>query len=214
MSDVKTAPPTGRVKTGDSDIDRYTSRRPAKHQAEMALVERTFPRLAEGSKVLDAPCGAGRISLWAAQQGWVVSSLDLGTAAVGYTRELLTSQGFHVTATEGNIFAMPWEDRSFSAVICFRLLHHFADANDRQKLVLELARVSGGHLLISYLSPWSFTGIKRRLRQLFTGKRYTQNHTPLSELIRILKGAGFKLIRDKGQLGLFHSLHLAHFQRI
>ncbi len=203
-----------RVKTEEWRIDKYTTRNPTRHQAEMALVQRAFPQLPKGAPVLDAPCGAGRVSLWMAQQGWEVSAMDLGAAAVAYTSEMITGQGLSVSAQEGNIFDMPWNDQHFRAVICFRLIHHFADRDIRRQLVQELARVSGEHVLISYLSPWSATGIKRRLRELFTGKRNRQNHTPLAELVEDLREVGFALMHDTPQRRFFHSLHLARFIRV
>lgn len=214
MNDNNAAYASERVKTEDWRIDKYTSRRSARHQAEMALVQRCFPQLPKGSPVLDAPCGAGRVSLWMARQGWQVDAMDLGAAAVDYTRQSITEQGLQVNALEGDIFDMPWEDRHFRAVICFRLIHHFADRDIRRRLVQELARVSGEHLLVSYLSSGSATGIKRRLRLLFTGKRHRQNHISLAELVADLREVGFALIQDTPQRRFFHSLHLARFIRV
>lgn len=208
------SPPMRRVKAADTTIDQYTHRRPAKHQAEMELVARAFPALPKDAQVLDAPCGAGRMSLWMAQQGWQVSSVDLGEAAVNYTRDLLTHAGFDCNAREENIFHMPWGERSFQAVLCFRLLHHFDDPKVRALLLTELARVSDEHLLVSYLSPQSTTGIKRNLRKKLGGKVSSQNHTPLAETQQVLQAAGFKLVADYAQRAFFHSLHLAHFQRV
>lgn len=203
-----------RVKTEKPDVDSYAQRRPARHQAEMALVQRSFPELPPGSPVLDAPCGAGRVSLWMARQGWDVTAMDLGGAAVAHTRKTITDKGLPVNALEGDIFNSPWEDRHFRAVICFRLMHHFSERDVRRRLVQELARISGEHLLVSYLSPWSATGIKRRLRALFTGKRHRQNHTPLAELIADLEAVGFAFVQDNPQSRFFHSLHLARFIRV
>lgn len=214
MAENNVSVPTERVKSDNATADSYAHRKPERHQAEMALVERGFPELPADSRVLDAPCGVGRVSLWMARQGWKVSALDLGAAAVSYTRELITKQGLDVDAHEGNIFDLPWNDQHFRAVICFRLMHHFGDHDMRRRLVQELARVSGEHLLVSYLSPWSATGIKRRLRTLLSGKQHKQHHTPLSELAADLEEVGFALVKDTPQSRFFHSLHLARFIRV
>lgn len=202
-----------RVKTDVATIEHYTRRKPQKHRAEMRLVERAVPPLPPGAKVLDAPCGAGRLSLWAAARGWTVSGLDLGQAAVTHTRAVLESAGLSGQVLEGDVFDLPWESRRFDAVICFRLLHHFGERAVRRDLVREMARVCDGYLLISYLSPWSFTGLKRRLRAAFGGRGHYQNHTPLAELVADLKAQGFELDRDVPQRRFFHSLHLARFVR-
>lgn len=204
-------PDRRRVKAEPDAVQHYTQRKPAKHRAEMALVARAFPALPPGSRALDAPCGAGRLSQWLATRGLRVSALDLGVAAVAHTRALLGADDAEVL--EGDVFHLPWEDRAFQAVVCFRLLHHFEDRARRRALVREMARVCDGYLLVSYLSPWSFTGLKRRLRAALGGRRHRQNHTPLSELVADLKAEGFQLDRDLAQRRFFHSLHLARFVR-
>lgn len=202
-----------RVKADPDAVRHYTSRKPAKHQAEMALVARAFPALPPGSRALDAPCGAGRLSQWLVQRGLRVSALDLGAAAVAHTRTLLAEEGGDAQVREGDVFHLPWEDRAFQAVVCFRLLHHFQERARRRALVREMARVCDGYLLVSYLSPWSFTGLKRRLTAALGGRRHRQNHTPLSELVADLKAECFQLDRDLPQRRFFHSLHLARFVR-
>ncbi|MBL7250805.1 class I SAM-dependent methyltransferase [Alloalcanivorax sp. C16-2] len=209
----QTLPDRRRVKAEPSAVQHYTRRKPAKHHAEMALVARAFPALPPGSRVLDAPCGAGRLSLWLAERDLRVAALDLGSAAVVHTRTLLATDGADAEVREGDVFALPWEDRAFQAVVCFRLLHHFQERARRLALVREMARVCDGYLLVSYLSPWSFTGLKRRLRAALGGRRHRQNHTSLSELVADLKAEGFQLDRDLAQRRFLHSLHLARFVR-
>lgn len=206
-----TAP--SRVKADTATIQDYARRKPEKHRAEMKLVSRAFPSLPPNARVLDAPCGAGRLTLWAARQGWEVSGLDLGKAAVDHTRAVLDEAGKPARVREGDVFNLPWESRHFDAVICFRLLHHFAERAERRELVREMARVSRGYVLVSYLAPWSYTGLKRRLRAAVGGHRHRQNHTPLSELVADMEAEGFRLDRDMAQRRFLHSLHLARFVR-
>lgn len=203
-----------RVKMDEKTVLRYANRKPAKHAAEMALVERSVPDLPAGARVLDAPCGAGRLSLWMAQQGWDVSAMDLGSAAADFTRKLLTDNALSGEVDVGDVFAMPWERRQFKLVVCFRLIHHFPDAQIREKLLTELARVADQHLLVSYLSPWSYSGLKRWLRYRLTGRRSRQNHTSLTELQSVLEPLGFILARDVAQRRYFHALHMAYFIRV
>lgn len=213
MNDLRTVPSRERVKSDLQSVTAYRRRKPAKHRAEMELVARTMPILPADEPVLDAPCGAGRLSLWMARQGWRVSATDLGIAAVEHTRALMAEQGFDAEVVEEDIFHLPWADQHFRAVVCFRLLHHFADADTRRALVAELARVSGEHLLISYLTPWSLSGVKRWLRWRLGGQRHRQNHTRRAELVADMAAYGFTLMRDESQSGCFHALRLAHFAR-
>lgn len=203
-----------RVKGSEQSVAAYRQRPPKKHRQEMELVARVMPRLPDGGRVLDAPCGAGRLSVWMGRQGWRVSALDMGEAAVAHTRKAVSGVGAEAEVVEGDIFDMPWQDRFFTAVVCFRLLHHFSDVVTRRALLTELARVSDQHLLVSYLSPFSYSGFKRWLRWRLTGRRHRQNHTSLSELVWIMAAQGFVLITDERQRGIGRALHLAHFKRV
>jgi len=203
-----------RVKESEESVADYSRRPRKKHRQEMALVARMMPDIATGGRVLDAPCGAGRLSVWMGRKGWRVSALDRGKAAVAHTRDAVAREGLEAEVLEGDIFRMPWRDRFFTAVVCFRLLHHFEDIVARRALLAELARVSDQHLLVSYLSPFSFSGFKRWIKWRLTGRRHRQNHTPLSELIWIMAAQGFVLVSDERQRGLWRALHLAHFKRV
>lgn len=213
MTNDRTGVSRERVKGSNESVATY-SRRPAKkHRQEMAMVARAMPAIAAGARVLDAPCGAGRLSAWMASQGWHVSAIDMGEAAVAHTAEVISANHLRAEVIEGDVFHMPWQDRYFAAVVCFRLLHHFDDLATRRALLAELARVSDDHLLVSYLSPFSYSGLRRWLKWRLTGRKHRQNHTSLSELIWIMASQGFVLVNDQQQSGVWRSLRLAHFKR-
>ena len=50
---------SGRVKYDEERSRKYQQRRPAKHAAEMRLIDRAFALVPKTLHVLDAPCGGG-----------------------------------------------------------------------------------------------------------------------------------------------------------
>ena len=140
-----------RVKSDLVSAELYAQRRPAKHRFEMQMVAEAMGMLPANkvSRVLDAPCGVGRLSLWLGQKGYQVTAVDLGEAAVQRTRELLAEHDIAAEVRCQDIFKLQYATAEFDAVICFRLLHHFANLTDQQALIAELCRVAS-----SYVSPF------------------------------------------------------------
>lgn len=202
-----------RIKTDASSAESYTRRKGKKHEAEMALIEKGFALCQGVQTTLDAPCGVGRATVWMASRGYQATGVDLGDAAVEYTGKALEEKGLSGEVRKEDIEKMSFADRTFDAVLCFRLIHHFPGADIRKRVIHELCRVSDKYVLVSYVSPWSVTSIRRRLQNTLMNKPLKQFHSPLSELEGHFSEQGFSLVRDIPQSRFLHSLHLAVFCR-
>lgn len=210
-----------RIKHSSQQAEKYCQRNNKKHSAEMALINRAINSLhlhhhADHTplSILDAPCGVGRATIFLAQQGYAATGIDLGEGAINAARRLVNLAAVKATIDKGDLLYTPYPNQYFDVVLCFRFFHHLPTPSHRQQIINELCRVSHSHILISYLSPWSTTSLKRRLKRLMTGKKSVQHQTSLSELTHYFSNQGFELINDFAQLPLLHSLHLAVFRRI
>jgi SAM-dependent methyltransferase len=68
--------------------------RPARQQfAEMALLDQVFTLVAKSRRVLDLPCGGGRVSVHLARQGYQVSGADHSVAMLQIARQGLADNG-------------------------------------------------------------------------------------------------------------------------
>jgi len=209
-----------RIKHSLEKADKYCRRSHSKHQAEMDLIERamTFVGRADHGgaapvSVLDAPCGVGRATIFLARQGYETTGADLGEGAVKVAREQLELTATEATIHKADLLDLPYANHCFDATLCFRFFHHLPTPAHRQEIIAELCRVTHKYLLISYLSPWSFTSLKRKLRRRLTGKISLQHSTSLSEIEGYFARQGFVLARDLAQTPFVHSLHLAVFVR-
>lgn len=201
-----------RIKSTMDKAEDYTTRRAAKHQAEMDLVKKAFLSLNNVKKVLDAPCGIGRATFLLAQMGYDATGVDAGEAAIIKAKELAEKDNIQCTLMEANLKQTPFEDGTFDAVLCFRFFHHLLTSEARQHIVDELTRISNQYVLISYLSPVSVTSWKRKLRVMLGGRKSSQETTPLSEIKGYFDQAGYELVKDFAQTPLLHTLHLAVFK--
>lgn len=204
----------GKHKYDAATAAAYQQIDPRKHQAEMKLVDAALAHLPRYCRLLDVPCGGGRVAIRAAGQGFVVTAADISDAMLGIARHNADNSRFDIAVGKQDIERLDYADRSFDASICFRLFHHFPTAELRRRAVEQLCRVSGQVVMISYLSDRSVTSLKRRLRSRLFGRQSQKHACSLAELSGYFAACGFRLVRDFARAPVLHSLHLALFERL
>lgn len=202
-----------RVKSDEQSALSYSQRKQEKHQQEMAMLADAFAHVKDVQTVLDAPCGVGRASIWLAQQGKQVVGIDLGEAALSLARELAEKDGVSVSFESHNIFELPYGDGHFDATLCFRLLHHFESEALQQRLIAEICRVSSRYVVISRISPTSFTSLRRRLRKILSGKDIKQYPVSGAQLDASFAQHGFVPEHRVARSQFLHSLQLHVYRR-
>ena len=204
----------GRVRYDEKASRQYQIRKPARHHAEMRLVDRAFALIPKSHRVLDVPCGGGRVTVHLGRQGYRMAAADLSDAMIEITRENLRKEGLDIQVGKQDVEQLSYAARSFDTIVSFRLFHHFPNAEIRERVVRELCRVAGKFVVLSYFSPVSVTTLKRRLSAALGGRRSQKHPTSLTEVEGYFNGAGFRLVKDFAQMPVVHTLHLAVFQRV
>jgi len=108
--------------------------------------------LSPRARILDVPCGTGRLAQTLAPAGAYVGA-DVSPEM------LAQGSGARVCASAA---ALPFEDASFELVVCCRLLHHVHDQARWQALADELVRVSSAWLLVSFWDAHSLPAWRKR----------------------------------------------------
>ncbi|HWS39567.1 MAG TPA: class I SAM-dependent methyltransferase [Actinoplanes sp.] len=101
----------------------------------------------DGPRVLDAGCGAGRMSGHLAARGCRVRGLDLSPGMISYARRDHPELEF----TVGSLADLPYPDDEFDGVLLWYSTIHTPPAG-QARLFAEAARVlrPGGHLLVGF----------------------------------------------------------------
>lgn len=120
------------------------------------LLARHLPALPQ-PRVLDVPCGSGRLH---------ASLRELASVYVGADRSIEMLGGWASagasTRIVANAAALPFAKGSFDAVICCRLLHHLHEERELPIAVSELVRVSRGVVVASFWDAASWPAWRRR----------------------------------------------------
>ncbi|MEO0650757.1 MAG: class I SAM-dependent methyltransferase [Planctomycetota bacterium] len=130
-----------------------------RERRDVRTVERLLTDHAPGAvRVLDVPCGAGRLAPAIRSRGAQLVACDISASMVAAAR------GSAVLGVRGDSLRLPFRDQAFDAVVCCRLLHHFAERALVEQALFELLRISRGPVLASYWTRASWPGWRRRLR--------------------------------------------------
>ena len=152
-------------KGGNYEKNRFTSKRGNLLDQREKRIVNWFLQNIEPSRILDIPCGAGRLLNLSEENGHKsICGVDNDKDQLKAAREKAKDLSINNKILSGDIFNIDLEDNAVDAVICIRLMHWF---NEDQilKSLKELARVSSRDILITYYSKMTFEGIRKSIRK-------------------------------------------------
>jgi ubiquinone/menaquinone biosynthesis C-methylase UbiE len=187
-----------RRKYARSWIRRLSNRR------ELAVVRKALARAGAQGRLLDCPCGAGRLTPTLLRFAGHVTCVDLSEAMVAEARDVLAAEAaagrvdFRVAPAD----ALPFGDGAFDTAVCHRLLHHMATPGERAGVLAELARVASRRVVLSFADD--STRKARRQRRRGTPRR---RHALRPEVLHAEAAThGLRPLGAPLRLNGFHSL--------
>ena len=137
----------------------------AEQSKEDALAIQELLHLMPGARVLDVPCGDGRITTELAARGFQMTGLDRSTALLEKARESSAKRGLKIDWRQGDMWKLELSGR-FDAAIC--LWHSFGYGTEEQDLdffrsVSDRLQAGGallldGHVAETLLPSWEDRG--------------------------------------------------------
>jgi SAM-dependent methyltransferase len=105
--------------------------------------------LEPGARILDVPCGDGRISVPLAERGYRVSGIDLTERFLEQARERARAGGVEPDLRHGDMRHLPWRAEMDAAVCLWGSFGYFSDdENERFLRSVREALVPGGRFLL------------------------------------------------------------------
>jgi len=155
--------------------------------------------------VLDVGGGHGQLAAPLSEKGFRITVVGSHESCRRRIAGLVESGrcGFRV----GNLVALPFPDRSFDAVLCFRFLPH---CTQWQKLISELCRVARTSVIVDYPSTRSFNAVAPAL---FDAKQKVEKNTRQwttfrhADILNEFAGNGFVLHARRSQFFIPMAIH-------
>lgn len=160
--------------------------------AENAWVKRYIDTLPANARVVDVPCGNGRMSRIVAGRG------DLNLVAIDFNAHMLEAMATQDATSmsprrarlvRGDVLSLPLEDQSIDLVLNIRLMHHIADRDTQVAMYRELGRVCRGLIVSTF---WT-THCWRYLRKRLLGKRIKSYPVSPAHFRSVVTEAGLTL---------------------
>ena len=160
--------------------------------------------LQPGAKVLDFPCGTGRLSPMIVDRGFLLTAADSSPHMVDQATQAWARQVSEKPAREGkgvfevrDIMASGYADGEFDAVICNRLLHHFTESATRVKALTELRRISKRWVIASFFNAGALDALRSRVTLFLTGKKKEHRvPIPMGQFLSDARASGLRLVRS------------------
>ncbi|MBL8724888.1 MAG: methyltransferase domain-containing protein [Planctomycetes bacterium] len=185
----------------------YAERNPARTARELRLLERIWPGQA-GERVLDLPCGAGRLWPLLRRLG---HPLLAGDAAPAMLQEARAQHADAPPLFAADATAMPLAARAVAGVVLFRFLHHLPPAA-RNHAIAEACRLADRFVVVSFFHPCSAHALRRRFGEL-RGRPRTRHAIRLGELRAQFAQHGFQRLAHTADLAYVRDLWVAAFER-
>jgi SAM-dependent methyltransferase len=169
------------------------------HQRELRCIKLALAGLPAGSKVLDCPCGTGRLIPYLAGLGYHVvagdSSPHMTEIARKKAADITSSDRIRFLVT--SVFDTGFTADTFDAVICNRLFHHFGEADVRRMALTELRRICTGTIVVSFFCNLAFDALVFHLK-CFIKRKMPSDRIPIGYNIfnKDIESAGLRIVRS------------------
>jgi SAM-dependent methyltransferase len=164
-----------------------------KHQLENEILPWSLDGVDLGGEVLELGPGPGLTTAWLRHRCSHLTCLELDPTLAHPLRHLVGNE--NVTVQLGDATAMPFPDKTFSAVLSFTMLHHVPSSDLQDRLFAEAHRVlKPGGVFAGSDSTWS---VRMRLFHL-ADTMVTLNPGRLPERLKL---AGFERVSVEAREG-------------
>ena len=184
----------------------YRNRR--RDQRERRAILSSLRGVPRNSRVLDLPCGTGRLLRLLLDAGYRVTCADSSANMVSLAetrwREVLRVERGAASSEPRfqlqNVMQTEFGDKEFDAVICNRLFHHFAKSETRVQALKELHRIAAGMIVVSFFCSFALDSVrwhaKDGFRRLLGGEaRQDRRPIPLKAFRDDIHRAGLQMVR-------------------
>lgn len=124
-------------------------------QVEFLTTVRQIERhLKPGMKILDLGAGTGEYSLYFADKGYEVKSIELASNHVKQIKEKINDE-MNIDVVQGNALDLSLlDDNTYDIILCFGPLYHLEKMEDRMKCINEVKRVckENGKMFFAFIS--------------------------------------------------------------
>ena len=176
------------------DNDRFNSLSGRVFQwIERRSLRKLVQLIPQGSRILDAPCGTGRLMHLFLQRGLTTLGADISLEMMAVARRRTTQPNSRVAFARMDFIHVPLIDRAVTATFSLRFLPHI-EPQERVRMLREFCRVSKRWVIISLSLSTPWHRLRRRLKDWCGFPKPVRHPVTDSMLAKELAQAGLREI--------------------
>jgi SAM-dependent methyltransferase len=188
----------GRESLAEKYPSEYSNR--WRDRREKACIVECLKAIPAGSKVLDLPCGTGRLTRLLVERGYRVTGADASEAMLSRAKSNYAAYrderkgGPEVSFSLRDVLATGFDANEFDGISCIRLFHHFNEAETRRQALRELRRICKGPIVVTFLNSFALDRVSSWLKNRLRGRRQdSQRPIPMRTFAADIKSAGLQI---------------------
>jgi ubiquinone/menaquinone biosynthesis C-methylase UbiE len=119
---------------------------------EEVIIRKILNNFTKNLRILDIPCGAGRLSSILKDYSDFIAGADISKPMLAYSQR----SGIYSKLDQCEIENIPYTNDHFDVLLCFRLLHHLP-IESRSKAFSEASRVTKKYFIFSFNDTYSIS---------------------------------------------------------
>jgi 2-polyprenyl-3-methyl-5-hydroxy-6-metoxy-1,4-benzoquinol methylase len=162
---------------------------------ERRMLRRAFAPIARSQKVMDLPCGTGRLAETLLEDGFHVVGIDISAPMLEVAQRKLQRFGSGFQTRVGDVRDLAKGERaSYDVALCARVLMHFP-LEQQIEFLRCVAVLTKGTVVFSQSLSTPYQRMRRRVKKLLGHAAPAMYPITETQLKSLLSGAGLREVR-------------------
>lgn len=159
---------------------------------EKRCLRKAFSGVSRSAKLLDVPCGTGRLAEVLLDEGFFVTGVDISAAMLEVARRKLQRYADRFDTRVADVVDLAkQEPKRYDAALCARVLMHFP-LDQQAAFLASVAKLAKGRVVFTQSFSSPYQRFRRRVKTLLGNQPPAAYPVSEGDLVRLLAGAGLK----------------------
>ena len=163
---------------------------------EKRMIGKCFHGVATIQKIVDVPCGTGRLAEALLAQGYSVHGMDISGEMLLVARQRLSAYGSRFTSEVADVKRLPAEVSMYDGALCARVLMHFP-LDQQIEFLTGVARLSRSVVVINHSLDSGYQRLRRRFKRLLGHQASVLYPINRRDITVLLKNAGLREVKRR-----------------
>ncbi len=168
---------------------------------EKRMVRKCFRGVPNAQKIVDVPCGTGRLAEALLAHGYSVHGIDISQEMLLVASERLGAYGSRFTTEVADVKHLPAKVPMYDGALCARVLMHFP-LDQQIEFLSGVARLSRSVVVINHSLDSGYQRLRRGFKGLLGHQASAGHPVNNADIKALLKGAGLREVKRRRLLPL------------